>query len=58
MALDEPKEQSDPSEMPPRRHYQKPVILWEEKLDVRKTLAVACAKIAGRGGICNAAPTS
>ena len=38
--------------------YEKPAILWEEELDVRKTLAVACGKVAGRGGFCNAAPTS
>ena len=41
-----------------RKPYQKPAILWEEELEVRKTLAVACAKTAGRGGICNAAPAS
>lgn len=42
----------------PRRPYDKPAIAWEEELDVRKTLAVACGKTAGRGGLCNAAPTS
>ncbi|HEX8172988.1 MAG TPA: hypothetical protein VF824_20815 [Thermoanaerobaculia bacterium] len=41
-----------------RAEYEKPSILWEEELDVRKTLAVACGKTAGRAGICNAAPTS
>ncbi len=43
---------------PKKLPYQKPSILWEEEIDVRKTLAVACGKIAGQGGICNAAPTS
>jgi hypothetical protein len=41
-----------------RRAYEKPSINWEEQLDVRRTLAVACAKIRGKGGLCNAAPTS
>lgn len=41
-----------------KRPYEKPSIIWEEELDVRRTLAVACAKIRGQGGICNAAPTS
>lgn len=41
-----------------RRPYQKPAILWEETLEVRKTLAVACAKVAGRNAICNQFPTS
>jgi hypothetical protein len=41
-----------------RRSYEKPSIVWEEQLDVRRTLAVACAKIRGQAGICNAAPTS
>ena len=41
-----------------KRPYEKPSILWEEEIDVRKTLAVACGKIGGQGGFCNAAPTS
>ena len=48
--IDERAEQQQP--------YEKPRILWEEALEVRRTLAVACGKTAGRGGICNAAPTS
>ena len=48
---DEPQKQE-------KKRYEKPAIVWEEELDVRKTLAVACGKIAGRGGFCNAAPTS
>jgi len=41
-----------------KRPYAKPSILWEEEIDVRKTLAVACGKVGGTGGFCNAAPTS
>jgi hypothetical protein len=41
-----------------RRPYEKPAIAWEEMLEVRKTLAVACAKVAGRSGICNQFPAS
>lgn len=41
-----------------RRPYEKPVIAWEEMLEVRKTLAVACAKVAGKSGICNQFPAS
>jgi hypothetical protein len=52
---DEKHEETAPRE---RRAYEKPSITWEEQLDVRRTLAVACAKIRGQGGLCNAAPTS
>jgi hypothetical protein len=38
--------------------YEKPGIAWEETLDVRQTLAVACGKIAGGQGFCNAAQRS
>lgn len=38
--------------------YVKPGIAWEETLDVRQTLAVACGKIAGGQGFCNAAQRS
>jgi hypothetical protein len=41
-----------------KRPYQKPSIAWEEEIDVRTTLAVACGKNAGKSGLCNAAPTS
>jgi hypothetical protein len=50
--LDEPKERAR------KRTYEKPAIAWEETLEIRKTLAVACAKVAGRSGPCNAFPTS
>ncbi len=43
---------------PSRRPYEKPVIVWEEMLEVRKTLAVACAKVSGQSAICNQIPTS
>ncbi len=46
---------SKPDERP---KYEKPAIVWEEVLDIRRTLAVACGKTAGRGGFCNAAPRS
>jgi hypothetical protein len=52
-------DQHEPESEPrSRRPYAKPVVLWEELLEVRKTLAVACAKVAGRGGICNQFPAS
>ena len=51
-------ESPKPEPAPGKRPYEKPSIVWEEEIDVRKTLAVACGKTAGRGGICNAAPTS
>lgn len=41
-----------------RPRYEKPGIAWEETLDVRQTLAVACGKIAGGQGFCNAAQRS
>lgn len=41
-----------------RRPYEKPAILWEEMLEVRRTLAVACAKVSGQSAICNQFPTS
>jgi hypothetical protein len=41
-----------------KRVYEKPAISWEETLEVRKTLAVACAKVAGRSPTCNQFPTS
>ncbi len=41
-----------------RQPYEKPSIAWEETLEIRKTLAVACAKVAGRSAICNQFPTS
>lgn len=51
------------SEEQPRPHepapaYEKPGIAWEEMLEVRKTLAVACAKVAGRSAVCTQFPTS
>ncbi len=50
---------SKPGEARPEKlPYEKPSILWEEEIDVRKTLAVACGKTSGRGAVCNAAPTS
>ena len=49
---------TDEAPKPEKKRYEKPAIAWEEELDVRKTLAVACGKTAGRGGFCNAAPTS
>jgi len=52
MTLDELKEK------PRKRVYERPAIAWEETLEVRKTLAVACAKVAGRSGLCNQFPTS
>ena len=56
--MTKPEQQRDLRADENRPPYEKPAILWEEELDVRKTLAVACGKIAGRGGFCNAAPTS
>jgi hypothetical protein len=41
-----------------KRAYEKPAISWQEMLEVRKTLAVACAKVAGRSAICTQFPTS
>jgi hypothetical protein len=41
-----------------KRAYEKPAIAWQEMLEVRKTLAVACAKVAGRSAICTQFPTS
>jgi hypothetical protein len=41
-----------------KRAYEKPGVAWEEMLEVRKTLAVACAKVAGRSGVCTQFPTS
>jgi hypothetical protein len=41
-----------------KRVYEKPAIAWQEVLEVRKTLAVACAKVAGRSAICTQFPTS
>jgi hypothetical protein len=52
MTLEERKEQ------PRKRAYEKPAITWQETLEIRKTLAVACAKVAGRSSICNQFPTS
>ena len=48
----------EPKEQPRKRAYEKPAIAWEEMLEVRKTLAVACAKVAGRSPTCNQFPTS
>lgn len=45
-----------PGDQPPE--YQKPGIAWEEMLEVRKTLAVACAKVAGRSAVCTQFPAS
>ena len=56
--LNDPNE--DLEQQPPqlRAPYQKPAVLWEEMLEVRKTLAVACAKVSGQSAICNQFPTS
>lgn len=50
------EEQLRPNEQAPV--YEKPGIAWEEMLEVRKTLAVACAKVAGRSAVCTQFPTS
>lgn len=52
------RDQVTAEEPPPRRPYEKPAILWEELLEVRRTLAVACAKVSGQSAICNQFPTS
>lgn len=42
-----------------RKPYVKPAVAWQEELEVRKTLAVACAKLsAGPTPTCRAAATS
>ena len=56
--MKEPNKVLEPQQPQPRRPYQKPAVLWEETLEVRKTLAVACAKMAGQSAICNQFPTS
>ena len=56
--LKQQKEDLEQQQPQPRRPYQKPAVLWEETLEVRKTLAVACAKVAGQSSICNQFPTS
>lgn len=58
MTLKERNEDLEPQQAQPRRPYQKPAVVWEETLEVRKTLAVACAKVAGKSSICNQFPTS
>jgi hypothetical protein len=58
MTLDEEKEVLETQQPKARRPYQKPGVLWEEMLEVRKTLAVACAKVSGQSAICNQFPTS
>ena len=54
--MKEPNEDLEPQQ--PRLPYQKPAVAWEETLEVRKTLAVACAKVSGQSAICNQFPTS
>ena len=36
--------------------YEKPRIIWEEKVDVQTNLAIACGKQPGASYICNGAP--
>jgi len=55
--LNDPKDLLPQSDLP-RRAYEKPAIAWEETLEIRKTLAVACAKVAGRSAVCTQFPTS
>lgn len=55
--MDEPHDRSgfaDEKQQP----YEKPGVAWEEVLEVRKTLAVACAKVAGQSVTCTQFPTS
>jgi len=52
------KRDAGPPQPQSRPRYEKPGIAWEETLDVRQTLAVACGKIAGGQGFCNAAQRS
>jgi hypothetical protein len=54
--LHDSEKQPRPTDPPPE--YTKPGIAWEEMLEVRKTLAVACAKVAGRSAVCTQFPTS
>ncbi|HEV7240991.1 MAG TPA: hypothetical protein VGQ36_17260 [Thermoanaerobaculia bacterium] len=56
--MEQEKEDLEQKKPQPRRLYEKPAVLWEETLEVRKTLAVACAKMAGQSAICNQFPTS
>ena len=52
------RDQVTTEERSSRRPYEKPASLWEELLEVRRTLAVACAKVSGQSAICNQFPTS
>lgn len=54
--MDEPN--NPPGSTDQKQPYEKPGIAWEEVLEVRKTLAVACAKVAGRSAICTQFPRS
>ena len=55
--MDDQNHDSEPA-TPARRPYEKPGVVWEELLEVRRTLAVACAKVSGQSSICNQIPTS
>jgi hypothetical protein len=57
MNVDEREQDTKPGPSS-RRPYVKPGIVWEETLEVRKTLAVACAKVSGQSAICNQFPAS
>ena len=56
---------TDANEPPPparvqseRAPYEKPAIAWEESLDVRPGLMIACVKIAFTSAECDAAAAS
>jgi hypothetical protein len=36
-----------------RQAYEPPTVVWEESLDVRANLAVACSKVGGSGEPCD-----
>lgn len=42
----------------PRRPYVRPAISWEESIDVRANLSLACAKFGGQGFACDSSPQS
>jgi hypothetical protein len=56
MAEDVGKPQNEEDAKPPA--YERPAILWEERLPQGPNLFSACGKLMGQGGICDVSPAS
>lgn len=55
---DQEKEQASPAAAVDAPVYERPAVMWEEELEVRPSLALACGKVGGNDCLFNGGITS